>query len=249
MAETNPAAPLPPGVLPHPSTFAAPTAPAAPAAPVPPVPPIHIPAHPGTGAPPAIIPGGGGIPPAPGAPGGAVPPGGPPTGGGPPGGPPFPGGGGGGGTGTGGLPGGPAYPYGAGGGGGGGGGGRGRGGGGYGPYTGYPGPPHVIYYTIDTHLKASDLPLWDGSYFKALGWLSQLEEKVHRLGEPFQTQVGTILPDRFEGKLRAYWQATAPEWHTVALCSWGTLREWIIRKFLAQEWRDWVLEQFQLYCF
>lgn len=98
-------------------------------------------------------------------------------------------------------------------------------------------------------MKASDLPAWDGSFSKALGWLSQMEEKVHHLGEPFCTQVGIILPDQFKGKLQAYWQATAPVWCTGASNNWGTLREWIIQKFLGQEWHEWVLEKFQMYRF
>lgn len=128
-------------------------------------------------------------------------------------------------------------------GGGGGGGGGGPGGPG-GPYTAQPGAslpyygyPPTLTYSIDTQIKLSDFPTWDGHEDSALNWIAKIDDRAQHLGKPLRSQLGPAIPDRFTGKLLNYWINLTPAQKRQYGQSWDTICFFILNKFLGEPWQ------------
>ncbi|KAF8290215.1 hypothetical protein DL93DRAFT_2201645 [Clavulina sp. PMI_390] len=93
-----------------------------------------------------------------------------------------------------------------------------------------------LTWLFPSKLKPDTIPSYSGDHDGAIEWI-MIVDSLARMSGVAHVQLGSLAPQRFEGALRSQYLALTPRWQIAVSTNWSTLADWLLNKFLGQQWR------------
>ncbi|KAF8973601.1 hypothetical protein BDZ97DRAFT_1721219, partial [Flammula alnicola] len=98
-------------------------------------------------------------------------------------------------------------------------------------------PTKTMQAHFDVKLKFESVPTWDGNTDTLVRWLTKVNNLASMSPQIF-TQLGTVVPRRFEGSAETWYWSLPPSYRKDAEKDWDSLRAAISGYYMNRRWLD-----------